>query len=275
MTSRRFIVDTTLRDGEQAPYVSFTREEKLHIFRCLDDAEIDQIEAGTPASGESDRAIIREMLRLRKYSRVSVWSRLNPEDLEACLAVKPDVVHISIPASYTHIYVRLRKNKQWVMSRLCECLGVLDGSGVEISAGFEDASRADMSFVIAVSRVLSDFGVSRIRLADTVGVLYPSLCRETVKSFLTYADRGARLGFHGHNDYGMALANTIEMLKSGCLWADTSLGGYGERAGNCDFAALVRASSRIFEFGISPDEAAALTRRALPGRYLADIQRSV
>lgn len=271
MKSRRFIVDTTLRDGEQAPYVSFTREEKLHIFRCLDGAGIDQIEAGTPASGEREREIIREMLRLRRRSRVSVWARMEPGDLEACLAVKPDVVHISIPASYTHIYIRLRKNKQWVLSRLGVCLGVLKGTGVEISAGFEDASRADMSFVIAVSRVLSDFGVSRIRLADTVGVMHPSLCRETAKSFLMYADGGAALGFHGHNDYGMALANTIEMLKSGCIWADTSLGGYGERAGNCDFAALVRATSRVFELGISPGEADALTRRALPGRYLADI----
>jgi homocitrate synthase NifV len=273
MTNRRFIVDTTLRDGEQAPYVSFTREEKLHIFRCLDDAGIDQIEAGVPASGEREREIIREMLRRRRYSRISVWSRLDPGDLEACLAVRPDVVHISIPASYTHIYVRLRKNKQWVTSRLCACLGVLGGAGVEISAGFEDASRADMSFVIAVSRILADFGVRRIRLADTVGVMYPSLCRETARSFLAYADCGATLGFHGHNDYGMALANTVEMLKSGCLWADTSLGGYGERAGNCDFAALVRASRRVFELGMSPDEAAALTRRALPERYLAGIQR--
>jgi hypothetical protein len=144
--------------------------------------------------------------------------------------------------------------------QLYACIGLLQTCEAEISAGFEDASRADMSVVIAITRILFDFNIRRIRLADTVGVMLPGTCREIVEAFFAYVGKEMQLGFHAHNDFGMALANTVEMLKSGCLWADTSLCGIGERAGNCDFYSLIRLANQLFDFGITPEAAAAAQR---------------
>lgn len=250
----RYIVDTTLRDGEQAAAVSFSLEQKLHIFSMLEQIGVHQIEAGVPASSPYEKKTISKLRENRKRARISVWARLNPDDIRHCIDCAPDIIHISIPASYMHIYTKLQKNKNWVINQLYACIGILDQCDSQISIGFEDASRADLSFVISITRILSDFSIKRIRLADTVGIMTPTLCRETARTFLSYVDKSTELGYHAHNDLGMALANTIEMLKSGCLWADTTLCGIGERAGNCDFRQLIKATDRLFHWGISSSD---------------------
>ncbi|MDR2670989.1 MAG: homocitrate synthase, partial [Oscillospiraceae bacterium] len=200
MKERKFIVDTTLRDGEQSPHVSFDRAQKLRIFSLLEQAGVPQIEAGVPASSTYEKETILEMKKIQRRAKISVWSRLHLEDVRHCIDCEPDIIHLSIPVSYMHIYTKLKKNKAWVVGQLYACIGLLQTCGAEISAGFEDASRADMSFVIAITRILSDFNVKRIRLADTVGVMLPSTCRETVETFFAYVDKGTQLGFHAHND---------------------------------------------------------------------------
>lgn len=260
MKERKFICDTTLRDGEQSPYISFSREQKLEIFKLLDSAGVRQAEVGIPASGQYESDTISQMLRIRKQISVSVWSRLSVDDVLLSLECKPDILHLTIPVSYMHIYTKLRKNKDWLLGQLSDCLDVLDGRNIRVSVGYEDASRADVSFMITVTKLLAERGVTRIRLADTVGVMTPSLCKNLAVQFFSFAGSGLECGFHAHNDFGMALANTIEMLKCGVTWADTSLGGIGERAGNCDFFGLISVTSRIFDWGISPIKALQVQR---------------
>ncbi|MDR1765372.1 MAG: homocitrate synthase [Lachnospiraceae bacterium] len=252
---RKHIVDTTLRDGEQAPGVSFSREQKLRIADILDSAGVSQIEAGIPAAGEYEKETIRRILAAKKQARYSVWCRLSPDDVAHCLELGPDIVHLSIPVSYVHIYSKLRKNKQWVLNQLYACMGLLENGGLEVSVGFEDAFRSDISFMITLVRVLTDFGITRIRLADTVGVATPTQCRKTFEGLLDNGARGVQFGFHGHNDLGMALANTIEALKTCCTYADTTILGIGERAGNCDFYKLVAATGTLYEWGVRPTDA--------------------
>ncbi|MDR3209596.1 MAG: homocitrate synthase, partial [Oscillospiraceae bacterium] len=182
MKPRKYILDTTLRDGEQAPGVSFTRAQKLRIAAALDAAGVFQLEAGIPASSPREKETIVKILENRKRALISVWARLSPSDIVHAIDCRPDMIHVSVPISYPHIYAKLRKNKSWVMNELYACMELIEKSGIPMSVGFEDAFRSEMSFMLTVARALLDFGVTRIRLADTVGVATPFGCREILES---------------------------------------------------------------------------------------------
>ncbi len=263
MKPRRYILDSTLRDGEQMPGVSFTSQQKLKIARLLDEYGIHQIEAGVPASSKIEKENIIKIMENRKKAVISVWARLMPSDIEHSIDCRPDLIHVSVPVSYVHIYPKLRKNKNWVMNQLYACLGMIEKSGIGLSVGFEDAFRSEAAFMLSVVQVLLDFGITRIRLSDTVGVATPSLCRRVIKDFSSAVENKAELGFHAHNDLGMAVANTVEAAKAGCVYADVTVGGIGERAGNCDLAQLVHASASVFDWGITTTGARELQERFL------------
>ncbi|MDR1829662.1 MAG: hypothetical protein LBQ76_02725 [Candidatus Fibromonas sp.] len=242
MRQLRYLLDSTLRDGEQAPGVCFSVEQKLRIAALLDSYGVHQIEAGIPAASEQEKKSIAKIMENRKNAVISVWARLVPSDIKHAIDVRPDIIHIGVPVS--------RKDKDWVVEQLHTCLNLIDKSGIPVSAGFQDAFRSETEFMITVAKILLDFGVVRIRLADTVGIASPSLCRMVLKEISEKLDGRAELGIHAHNDLGMAVANTIEAAKAGCLYADVTVGGIGERAGNCDLAQLVCASSSIFDWGV-------------------------
>jgi homocitrate synthase NifV len=208
-----------------------------------------------PAMSGREKETVSKIIENRKNAVISVWSRLNASDIEHAADVGPDIIHVSVPVSYPHIYSKLRKNKNWVLNRLSLCLETAGKRGIALSVGFEDAFRADAAFLVTVSRVLIDAGVKRIRLSDTVGVALPSLCRSVVADLSARLEGAAQFGFHGHDDLGLAVANTLEAAKAGCVYADVTVGGIGERAGNCDLARLVRAGSRLFDWGITPGAA--------------------
>jgi homocitrate synthase NifV len=252
MKARRYLLDSTLRDGEQTPGLCFTREQKLKIAALLDEGGAYQIEAGVPAASKQEKENIKNIMKNRKSALVSVWGRLVPSDIEHAADCKPDIIHISVPVSHTHIYMKLKKDKDWIINRLYDCLSLIGKYNIPLSAGFEDAFRGDMLFMRTVAEILLDSGVTRIRLSDTVGAAIPSVVRNTVTELSSHLRGKADLGFHAHNDLGMAVANTVEAAKCGCLYADVTAGGIGERAGNCDLARLVAASSNIFDWGITP-----------------------
>ncbi|MDR0904611.1 MAG: homocitrate synthase [Oscillospiraceae bacterium] len=251
MKPGKHIVDTTLRDGEQSPDVSFSRDQKLKIAEILINCGVEQLEVGVPSGGEYERETIRQIIVRRGHAKIAVWSRLNTDDVRSCIDCEPDIVHISVPVSYVHIYSKLQKNKMWVINQLYTCVGLLQASGLKISVGFEDAFRSDASFLLSLAQTLNDLGITRVRLADTVGVATPTICGEMFALMRQYLGDGAELGFHAHNDFGMALPNTIAALKNGCDYADTTLLGIGERTGNCDFFNLIRTTSGLFDWGIS------------------------
>jgi homocitrate synthase NifV len=260
---RRYILDTTLRDGEQAPGIYFSAEQKLKIAALLDAEGIYQIEAGTPATSRQEKDTIIKIIESRKNAVVSVWSRLVPSDIEHAIDTRPDIIHVSVPVSDLHIHEKLRKDRKWVISQLRACLKLIEKSDIHLSIGYEDAFRSDKNFMISVAKILLDNGVSRIRLSDTVGIATPTLCRNILNDFSANLDGRAILGIHAHNDLGMAAANTIEASKAGCLYADVTVGGIGERAGNCDLARLVQASESIFDWGMTADTSRRLQKDIL------------
>ena len=260
MKERRYILDTTLRDGEQTPGLCFTPEQKLKIAALLDIGGVCQIEAGIPAASKQEKEIIIKIIENRRNAVISVWGRLDPSDIEHAADCRPDIIHISVPVSDTHIYTKLKKDRDWVVNQLYACLELIKKDNIPLSVGFEDVFRCELSFMLSIVKILSDFGVKRIRLSDTVGVAAPSLVRNVFTELSSHLQGKAELGFHAHNDLGMAVANTVEAVKCGCLYADVTAGGIGERAGNCDLAKLVAASSSVFDWGITPEGALKLQK---------------
>jgi len=269
---KRYLVDSTLRDGEQTPGIFFSSRQKSEIAALLDSSGVHQIEAGVPAMSTEEKDTIVKIMENRKNAVISVWARLVSSDIEHAIDVRPDLVHVCVPVSQTHIREKLRTDEESVVNRLRECLRVVEKSGIPLSVGFEDAFRADADFMILIARILLDSGVTRIRLSDTVGVALPSQCGSLLKTFSAELGDKAELGIHAHNDLGMAVANTIEAAKSGCLYADVTAGGIGERAGNCDLAQLIRSSESIFDWGMTAETARRLQseigKRVRPAKRL-------
>jgi len=245
----KHIVDTTLRDGEQSPGYALSKEQKVFIAKLLDDAGVFQIEAGIPALGPYEKDALCEIVDSRKNAKISVWNRLNESDIRHSFDCRPDIIHISAPVSYAQIYTKLRKNKAWIIKQLSVCIDLAKSMGYEVTVGFEDASRADITFLSALASAVMEMGVKRVRLADTVGVLMPSRCFGMVKDLIGCT--GIEVEMHAHNDLGMAVANSIAAGKAGADYIDTTLFGIGERCGNCDMKKFICASEAVFSLKIS------------------------
>lgn len=249
MKERKYIVDTTLRDGEQSPGIAFGIEDKLKIARLLDEIGVYEIEAGIPVISELEEEGIRLIIEQKRNAKISVWSRMSIQDVKRSIACKPDIIHIGAPASYVQIYSKLKKNKGWVLKSVLECVDVAMSHKVAVTVGLEDASRSDIGFLLSMIKELQKAGVDIIRVADTVGILTPVRTREIVTMIRDYSD--IKIELHIHNDLGMAVANSIIGAKAGADFIDCTLFGIGERTGNCNLYDFVKAGEALFHFDIS------------------------
>lgn len=252
MRTKKNIVDTTLRDGEQSPYIALRPEDKVKIAGLLEHLMVYEIEAGTPTIGKSEKDSVYKIMENRKYALISVWSRMNKNDVLESISCCPDIIHIGVPVSYVQIYSKLKKNKVWVQKTIAECVEVAHQNNTQVTVGFEDASRADIGFMISMASMLENMGVKAIRIADTVGVLIPSRTNEIVKELYEHTE--IPIEIHVHNDLGMAVANSIEACKAGAEYVDCTLFGIGERTGNCNFYNFIKASESIFEFQMNKQQ---------------------
>lgn len=248
MKEKRWIVDTTLRDGEQQAKLALSTKDKLEIALLLDDIGVHEIEAGIATQGMMEKEYIEELMRQRKSSKISVWSRANPSDIECAISCKPDIIHIGMPISYIQIYTKLKKNKVWVEKSLKECIELIHKEGIDVTVGFEDASRADVGYMMHLAKMVKGMGVGTVRIADTVGVLTPSRMQSIVKEIIYQVD--IDIEAHVHNDLGMVVASTIAGAKAGAKYLDCTLGGIGERSGNCNLFQLLQVGERLFDLNI-------------------------
>lgn len=248
MKRRIKLVDTTLRDGEQCPGIVFSPSDKIRLALCLDSIGVYEIEAGIYDTGTEGINYISEIMKQKKQANISVWSRLNTRDVEESARQKPDLIHIGTPVSYAQIYNKIGKNKKWIENTLQECIQVAKDYNIPITVGLEDASRADVAFLISLIRLIRQQGVEVIRLADTVGVLFPRRARELIHEI---KQTGIQVEVHEHNDFGMAVANSMVMALAGADMVDGTLMGIGERAGNCNLYEFVHGANRKFDLGVS------------------------
>ena len=233
------IIDTTLRDGEQAPGVAFSLKEKMKIAAMLNDAGVPELEVGTPIMGENEQQVIREIICAGFNFDSICWGRATQEDLLAAAKTGVSRMNISFPVSDIQ-QLAIGKNHDWVLQRVRPIIEFARQYFDFIAIGAQDASRADRNFLGQFIATCLSEGVDRIRIADTVGILNPQSTMDLF-DWLTTAFPEAIFEFHGHNDLGMATANTIMAYLSGCSSASLTVNGLGERAGNACLEEVVAA----------------------------------
>jgi homocitrate synthase NifV len=262
---RLHVIDVTLRDGEQAPGFAFSLQTRIRLARLLDRAGVYQIEAGVPAAGTAEQDGIRAVKDACVSALVSTWNRANFGDIEAALACGVDVLHICMPVSRRQICGKLGITPDVALERYRKCAALAVAGGVSVTAGFEDASRADPGFMLHLAHQLKDLGVVRIRISDTVGVLTPASAENLVR-LLGQADMDMEI--HAHNDLGMAAANSYCAALGGAAFINVTLAGIGERAGNCSLLHVVRLVEHGGLFDCVPDAALAAATEHLAASML-------
>jgi len=233
------IDDTTLRDGEQTAGVVFANEEKIHIAKMLDRIGVHQIEAGIPTMGGDEKEAIKAISALNLNCSILGWNRAVVSDINDSVECGVDAAAVSISASDIHIEHKLRKSREWVLESVRTAVDYAKKFNLYVSVNAEDASRADMEFLLQFARTSKEVGADRLRYCDTLGILDPF---ETFMRVRTIIDIiGIDIEMHTHNDFGMAIANAIAGIKAGATYVNTTINGLGERAGNASFEELVMA----------------------------------
>jgi homocitrate synthase NifV len=236
-----YLVDTTLRDGEQTPGVAFNSDEKLEIALALDALGVGEIELGCPAMGDEERAAMRRVVEAKPSCRLTAWCRARLEDLDLAASTGVNSAHISFPVSPLHLRV-VGRDASWLRAALEELVPLALGRFSHVSLGAQDASRADPAALVEFAGTAQALGAHRVRLADTVGVWDPFMVEKIFRSIRASAP-GIALGFHGHNDLGMATANTLAAIRAGADSVDATINGLGERAGNAPLEEVALAAS--------------------------------
>lgn len=258
MADKLIIFDTTLRDGEQSPGASMTREEKLRIARQLERLRVDVIEAGFAASSNGDFEAVKSIADAIKDSTVCSLARANDRDIsraaEALKGANSARIHTFIATSALHMEKKLRMTPDQVLEQAKLAVRFARNLCADIEFSPEDGYRSDVDFLCRVLEAVIAEGATTINVPDTVGYAVPELYGHfirTLRERIPNSDK-AVWSVHCHNDLGMAVANSLAGVKiGGARQVECTINGLGERAGNTALEEVVMAvRTRRDHFGL-------------------------
>jgi homocitrate synthase NifV len=268
------LCDTTLRDGEQAAGVSFTRAEKLEIAKLLSECGVEQAEVGIPAMGKREQEDIAAIVELGLPMKLMTWNRSALGDIDKARSTGVNWSHVSIPVSEIQLQGKLGLTPLEGLNKLLHAAEYALGLGMTVSVGMEDSSRADMGFLVQLVNALYKEGIRRFRYADTVSAHHPGQMAERVQTLLGAVPVDVELEVHCHNDFGLAVANTLSGIAAGAVWASTTVAGIGERTGNAAMEEVAMAWRHLYagECGVRLDLLKGLADKviAASGRNVGD-----
>ncbi len=247
-SNKLIIFDTTLRDGEQSPGASMTKDEKIRIAKQLERMRVDVIEAGFAAASQGDFDAIKAIAGIVKDSTVCSLSRANDRDISrAAEALAPAArkrIHTFLATSPLHMEMKLRMTPDQVFEQAKRAVKFARQFTDDIEFSPEDASRSDIDFLCRVIEAVIAEGATTINFPDTVGYAVPELFANTIKTLrerIPNSDK-AIWSVHCHNDLGMAVANSLAgVMIGGARQVECTINGLGERAGNTALEEIVMA----------------------------------
>jgi len=245
MKDKLIIFDTTLRDGEQSPGASMTRDEKLKIARALEKMRVDVIEAGFPIASPGDFEAVQAVAKTIEGSTVCGLARANDKDIDAAAeALKPARafrIHTFIATSPIHMEKKLRMQPDRVIETAVRSVKRAKSYTDDVEFSPEDAGRSEIDFLCRIIEAVIDAGATTINIPDTVGYAVPLYFGETIRQLIERVPNSDKAVFsvHCHNDLGLAVANSLAAVLNGARQVECTINGLGERAGNAALEEIV------------------------------------
>ncbi|SFR63106.1 2-isopropylmalate synthase [Thiomicrospira sp. ALE5] len=247
MKDHLVIFDTTLRDGEQSPGASMTKEEKVRIAKQLEKMRVDVIEAGFPAASQGDFDSVQAVAKVIKDSTVCGLARAVEQDIvragQAIAPANSGRIHTFIATSPIHMEMKLRMTPDQVVERAVWAVKRARDFTDNVEFSPEDAGRSELDFLCRVIEAAIDAGATTINIPDTVGYNVPEQFGYLFKQLIERIPNADKAVFsaHCHNDLGLAVANSLAAVTNGARQVECTINGLGERAGNTALEELVMA----------------------------------
>nr|AAU82662.1 isopropylmalate/homocitrate/citramalate synthases [uncultured archaeon GZfos19A5] len=238
------IFDTTLRDGEQTPGISFTTEQKRTIARQLDALGVDIIEAGTPITSKEEKEVVQLICDEGLSAKICGLARILAQDIDACVDCGVDMIHIFVPSSEIQREHTTKMSEAQVKEQAYKMTRYVKERGFMCMFSAMDATRTRLEFLIDLYKTAEEGGADILNVPDTVGISEPFAMYELVGEI--YRAVKVPISIHCHNDFGLAVANSLAAVKAGASEVQVSVNGIGERAGNADLVETVMGLNSIY-----------------------------
>ncbi len=239
------IFDTTLRDGEQSPGVSLTIEDKIEIAKQLSLLGVDAIEAGFPSSSEGEKKVIKDIVKAGLKSEICGLSRANRNDIDAAIECEVNTVHVFIPTSPVQMKYAVNMTPEHVLSAAVDSVEYVKKHGLTCEFSPMDATRSELPYLKKVCKAVQDAGMDRLNVPDTVGIMVPKTMAKLIEDLRTVVT--VPISVHCHDDFGMAVANSLAAVEAGAAQVHCTINGLGERAGNAALEEIVMALHMLYK----------------------------
>ncbi len=240
------IFDTTLRDGEQTPGVSLTADDKIEIAHQLSKLGVDVIEAGFPSSSDGEKKVVKDIAKAGLTSEICALSRATRGDIDAALECDVDLVHVFIPTSPVQMKYAVNLTPEQVLAATVDSIEYVKKHGVKCEFSPMDATRSEMPFLKKVCKAAQDAGMDSLNVPDTVGIMIPKTTFKLIDELKTVIT--VPISTHCHDDFGLAVANSLAAVEAGAAQVHVAVNGLGERAGNASLEEVVMALHMIYKY---------------------------